>query len=127
MAGLAEMTAAELVALHDSRCLAGDRIGRAWKRPKAELVSMIEALGDTAPDTTETEATESADTQERVTVGATVRRLLIETDLEYAEIVRRTIEAHPEARTTTRSVASVAAVLRKGGADVPQRRRAKTP
>ena len=56
------------------------------------------------------------------TVGALVKELLLDADLTYAEIVTRVMAAHPQASTSARSVASTAAVLRKGGADVPTRR-----
>lgn len=47
-------------------------------------------------------------------------------DLGYQEIVDRVVAEFPGANTTTRSVASVAATLRKKGVDVPLRKRAKT-
>ena len=46
--------------------------------------------------------------------------------LDYAAIVARVVAEFPDARTTARSVASVAAVLRKKGVDVPLRRKAKS-
>lgn len=58
----------------------------------------------------------------RGTVGAMVKDLLLDASLSYAEIVTRVMAAHPRANTSTRSVASTAAVLRKGGTDVPTRR-----
>ena len=58
----------------------------------------------------------------RGTVGALVKELLLDASLTYAEIVTRVMAAHPLANTSARSVASTAAVLRKGGADVPKRR-----
>lgn len=59
---------------------------------------------------------------QRGTVGALVKELLLDAELTYAEIVTRVMAAHPQANTSARSVASTAAVLRKGGADVPTRR-----
>ena len=58
----------------------------------------------------------------RGTVGTLVKELLLDASLTYAEIVTRVMAAHPQANTSARSVASTAAVLRKGGADVPTRR-----
>ena len=55
------------------------------------------------------------------TVGALVKELLMDASLTYAEIVARVMAAHPQANTSARSVASTAAVLRKGGAEVPKR------
>ncbi|AUJ64201.1 hypothetical protein B9057_07745 [Aestuarium zhoushanense] len=84
-----------------------------------------EVLGADAAETAAPEATEKTEDQLRPTVGATVRRLLTETDLGYPEIVDKVLEEHPDARTTARSVASVASTLRKKGVDVPMRRRTK--
>ena len=61
----------------------------------------------------------------RGTVGALVTELLLNPDLTYAEIVTRVMAAHPQAQTSSRSVASTAAVLRKGGTQVPTRRKPK--
>lgn len=83
------------------------------------------ALGDEAKHDEPPEATESTDASERVTVGATVRRLLIETDLGYVEIVDAVKARFPKARTSTRSVASVASALRRDGEAIPFRRRAR--
>ena len=71
------------------------------------------------------EVTEKTDDRPKLTVGTTVKRLLTETDLGYAEIVEKTLEEHPDARTTARSVASVASTLRKSGVEVPMRRKSK--
>jgi ABC-type molybdate transport system substrate-binding protein len=49
---------------------------------------------------------------------------LVESDLDYAAIEARVKEAHPEANTTRRSIASVAADLRRDGVDVKSRRKA---
>ena len=58
----------------------------------------------------------------RGSVGALVKELLLNADLTYAEIVTRVMAVHPQANTSARSVASTAAVLRKGGVAVPPRR-----
>lgn len=57
----------------------------------------------------------------RGAVGALVKELLLDGSLTYAEIVTRVMAAHPLANTSARSVASTAAVLRKGGTQVPTR------
>lgn len=72
-----------------------------------------------------TEAT-SEPKAERGTVGALVKQLLQDASLTYVEIVARVMAVHPQASTSTRSVASTAAVLRKGGEEVPMRRIRKT-
>lgn len=58
----------------------------------------------------------------RGAVGALVKELLLNADLSYAEIVTRVMAEHPQANTSTRSVASTAARLRKSGVAVPTRR-----
>ena len=61
------------------------------------------------------------------TIGELVHELLTDVDLTYLEIVALVKEKFPDAKTTARSVASVAAVLRKKGTLVPIRRKAKAP
>lgn len=59
------------------------------------------------------------------TIGELVHELLMDETLDYVTIVDRVMAKFPDAKTTTRSVASVAAVLRKKGAEVPKRRNAR--
>ena len=59
------------------------------------------------------------------TIGELVHELLMDVDLTYLEIVALVKEKFPDARTTARSVASVAATLRRKGAAVPTRRKVK--
>ncbi len=61
----------------------------------------------------------------RRTIGSLVQELLMDPDLGYLAIVDRVKTDFPDANTSVRSVASVAAVLRKKGVDVPLRRTAK--
>lgn len=132
MKDLNEMTAAELAAEHDRLCDPGDRIGgRPWKRSKAELAERVERLTRDAgplggartagcvPESAE-DASDAA--AEPDTVGALVEAMLT-TDASYGEIVSAVRERFPEARTTRRSVASVASAMRRRGAEVPLRRR----
>jgi hypothetical protein len=58
------------------------------------------------------------------TIGELVHELLMDVNLTYVEIVSLVKDKFPDAKTTSRSVASVAAVLRKKGASVPIRRKA---
>lgn len=62
---------------------------------------------------------------ERGAIGRLVISLLVDTDDDYATIVGKVREAHPEAKTTARSIASIAADLRRDGVDVKSRRKAK--
>ncbi|MCA3436495.1 MAG: hypothetical protein INF48_04140 [Rhodobacter sp.] len=49
--------------------------------------------------------------------------LLADPDLSYGAIVERVMAAHPGARTTARSVASTASVMRRKGETVPMRKK----
>ncbi len=62
---------------------------------------------------------------ERGGIGRLVNYLLTETDDDYATIVAKVVEKFPDAKTTARSVASVAADLRRDGVDVKTRRKPK--
>ena len=72
----------------------------------------------------ETSATEEPKS-ERGAIGRLVISLLVDTDDDYATIVGKVREAHPDAKTTARSIASIAADLRRDGVDVKSRRKAK--
>ncbi|MGH1412835.1 MAG: hypothetical protein ACRBB0_05050 [Pelagimonas sp.] len=80
--------------------------------------------GDKATDNAKAASTESTDTQPKQTVGTLVAELLNDTALSYAEIVALVKSDFPEAKTTTRSVASIASMLRRKGQDIPSRRKA---
>ena len=54
-------------------------------------------------------------------IGKMVEELLKDASLSYFQIVERIADAFPTARTSRRSVASVAADLRRRGVDVPMR------
>ncbi|RYH00687.1 hypothetical protein EU805_17130 [Salipiger sp. IMCC34102] len=60
------------------------------------------------------------------TIGSMVQELLIDPDLGYTAIVDRVMTDFPDAKTSVRSVASVAAVLRKKGVNIPIRRKVKS-
>lgn len=64
-------------------------------------------------------------TEERGLISAMVRCELMDTSDSYALIVERVKARYPNAQTTARSVASVAADLRKDGVEVASRRPAK--
>ena len=58
-------------------------------------------------------------------IGSLVQKLLMDLDLGYEAIVERVFAEFPDAKTSVRSVASVAATMRKRGVEVPMRRRKK--
>lgn len=86
-------------------------------------------LGNRAADMPEAEVTEKASDipseQPKPTIGSLVQELLMDEALDYATIVDAVMAEFPNAQTSARSVASVAAVLRKKGVDVPMRRSSK--
>lgn len=55
-------------------------------------------------------------------ITAMVKDFLLNTDLGYATIVENVLSKHPKAKTTARSVASVASDMRSSGSKVPMRR-----
>ena len=109
MEDLNRRTAEELISLHNARCAEEDRIEGPWKQSKRDLIDRIRALG-----TTEEDGPRSGSADDAKTVGALVEAL-VATELTYDEIVRMVRERFPDARTTARSVASVASVLRMRG------------
>lgn len=58
-------------------------------------------------------------------IGEVVSRLVMDATLSYDTIVNMIRAQFSDAQTSARSVASVAARLRKDGVDVPKRRGAK--
>jgi hypothetical protein len=85
-------------------------------------------LGDVAADMSEAVAAEDqTGTHEpaagpaRGSINAMVKDLLADPDLSYGAIVDQVMAAHPGARTTARSVASTASVMRRKGSLVPKR------
>ena len=99
--------------------------GRADRGPfsKAELIGRIEALGAPDADDEANEPAEAVTDDRGQTIGALVAELLADPDLGYAEIVAVVRGRFPKARTTARSVASVASTMRRMGVDVPKRGR----
>ena len=101
------------------------------------IVVEVQVLGAVPFDTHEPEVTEEAENldheadgaterppEPKITIGAVVQELLMDVDNAYVEIVAEVKRRFPDAKTTARSVASVAANLRKKGVDVPTRRKA---
>lgn len=89
-----------------------------------------DAFGDSAAYTYEPTVTEepgpavgAAVEAIRPTVGVMVQSLLMDATLDYEAIVAAVLDAHPGAKTTARSVASTACVMRKKGTSVPMRGR----
>lgn len=97
----------------------------------------VREFGATEADETKAEATEDAEqaNQEaedaaetdkpKLTISRLTEKLLMDENLGYAAIVDKVVAEFSDAKTTTRSVASVAAVLRKKGIGIPMRRKPK--
>ncbi|HDZ39369.1 MAG TPA: hypothetical protein ENH62_14020 [Marinobacter sp.] len=75
---------------------------------------------DQATEVTTVEAKEA-----KLTIGNVIANMLMDAALSYDVIVNAIHEQFEHASTSARSVASVAARLRKDGVDVPMRRKAK--
>ena len=106
---------------------------RAADMPEVEASENPEPTASTADDAPEREQTVDEKIaaakvhgpEPKRTIGSLVQELLMDPDLGYLAIVNRVVAQFPDAKTSVRSVASVAAVLRKKGVDVPMRRPAK--
>jgi hypothetical protein len=99
--------------------------------PEAEATENTEPTAGDAPERKETVDEKIAAAtvhgpEPRRTIGSLVQELLMDPDLGYLAIVDRVVAEFPDAKTSVRSVASVAAVLRKKGVDVPIRRKVKS-
>jgi hypothetical protein len=117
MKEMCDMACSELVELHNSR--SAEPIVGPWKKSKQQLIERISALGKAEADDAEADVTEAP----KQTVGVLVKQLLLDPDLSYSDIVALVKETFAEARTTVRSVASVACVMRRKSLfDVPMRR-----
>lgn len=94
---------------------------------------------ETQVDETETQTDETSEGEETETetpvveekaprgaIGALVIELLV-TDMPYADIVETVKAKYPMAKTTARSIASVAMDLRRDGIEVPSRRKPAAP
>jgi len=107
---------------------------RAADMPEAEAAEKAEP---TAPDAVEAPEREHTVDEKiaaatvhgpeaKQTIGLLVQEPLMDPELGYVTIVDRVVAEFPDAKTSVRSVASVAAALRKKGVDVPIRRKTKS-
>ena len=89
--------------------------------------SLVDPLDDeTETETDETDKPVVEEKAPRGAIGNLVIRLLV-TDMPYECIVRQVRETYPTAKTTARSIASVAMTLRREGIEVPSRRKPAAP
>jgi hypothetical protein len=73
----------------------------------------------------EKEVVEATPVEKKPTIGSAVETLLLDASLSYSQIVDCIHAQFQGCSTSARSVASVAARLRKNGVAVPMRRQAK--
>lgn len=102
------MTASELVELHNALCPADQKIEGEWKKSKDLLIEKISDFEKVM--------------DKNVTISSEVMKLLMDEELSYTDIVKDILKKFPNAKTTARSVASVASVARRKGIEVPKRR-----
>jgi len=74
----------------------------------------------------ETPALETKPAEKKVTIGSAIETLLMDAGMSYTQIVDVIHAQFKGCNTSARSVASVAARLRRDGLEVPMRRKAKT-
>lgn len=67
----------------------------------------------------------AAPAEKKKTIGAAITELVMDATMPYDQIVTLIHEQFKPCNTSARSVASVAARLRKDGIDVPHRRKGK--
>jgi hypothetical protein len=110
---LYSQTAVELVELHNRLCPPEAKIEGQWKASKRALIAMIRKFGTLPPDNALPILTEKPTPRPMETIGALIKAMLA-TGSTYEEIAVRARARFPSAKTTPRSVASVACVMRKG-------------
>lgn len=102
MNDLNRWSAVELVLLHNALCQIEQRITKPWKRTKRELIAIIKALGDHKLGDASITVAERSET-----IGAFIKAML-STGASYSDIARLARARFQGARTTARSVASMA-------------------
>lgn len=90
-----------------------------------ELVDPIDESSDLSDVEGRTDETEEKEAPliPRGAIGAMSIELLTGSDEPYADIVAKIVAKYPTAKTTARSLASVAMDLRRDGVEVPSRRK----
>lgn len=99
-----------------------------WYAEGEELTPEEQAeIGSELTDlTSDAEKPATEEKAPRGAIGALVIELLV-TEMPYADIVAQVKETYPSAKTTARSIASVAMDLRRAGIEVPSRRKPAAP
>ena len=94
------------------------------ERKAREASDLTDVEGQTEPTDLTSDEPVPATVQKspRGAIGALVIELLV-TDMPYEDIVAKVRATYPDAKTTARSIASVAMDLRRDGVNVPSRRK----
>ena len=125
-----EMTIAALLAIHNEMAPAENQLG-SWKQAKTKLIERIQLLEQAPDEVAEVleqklevaaEVDGTTDETKKVTIGSVISELVMDAALSYDQIVSLVWAQFEDAQTSRRSVASVAARLRKSGVNVPLRR-----
>ncbi len=106
-------TAVELVKLHNRLCSPEAKIEGQWKASKRALIAMIRKFGTLPPEKALPIITEKPAPRPVETISDFIKAMLASGGT-YEEIATRARAQFPNAKTTPRSVASVACVMRKG-------------
>ena len=109
-------------AVHDFE-MGGDELAdQAGRAPTDEANDAVDAA--LAPKArARRKAAAAASGEPRGMLTRLVESLLMDAQLSYHDVVEAVVSEFPKAGTSSRSVASVAAAMRRGGRDVPMRRR----
>lgn len=91
----------------------------------ADPEQVADALIADAATSAEEDGGQSSTEPKAPTIGAVIAEMVMDAALSYDMIVNLIHAKFPKANTSARSVASVAARLRKDGVDVPMRRKGK--
>ena len=84
--------------------------------------SLVDPLDELSDLTSDEPIPATIQKSPRGAIGALVIELLV-TEMPYEDIVKQVRETYPDAKTTARSIASVAMDLRRDGVNVPSRRK----
>ncbi len=110
--------------LNALRLEAGKPALKSWKKSKDTLLLAIDELKATIEAANPARPVEEPVIQKspRGAIGQKVMELLEKTSKSYSEIVDEVRGLYPDAKTTARSIASVAADMRRSGVNIPDRR-----
>jgi len=122
---LNQLTADQLLILHNSLCAKADHIDWPWKKLKRELIELVRTLNEPEGKIHKDDAAIFDNPENMATISSFISTLLV-TDMSYREIVGAVTRRFSRAKTSTRSVASFASAMRRQGVKIPWRCNART-